>query len=94
MSRYQNPPQILGIDAAVDPRNTGYAVATDHAGAWRIDALETGTRTGDLAERIGADRIARIPDGDRRHRQFSRLINKVAKIINFCEIDNPATSLV
>ncbi len=46
--------QILGIDAAVDPRNTGYAIATSHAGKWRIDALATGTRTTDLADRITA----------------------------------------
>jgi hypothetical protein len=51
--------QILSIDAAVDPRNTGYAVATHDTGAWCIDALETGTRTGDLAERI-ANRL--VPD--------------------------------
>lgn len=46
--------QILGIDAAVDPRNTGYAIATSETGKWRIDTLSTGTRTTDLADQIAA----------------------------------------
>lgn len=46
--------QILGVDAAVDPRNTGYAIATSEAGTWRIDGLSTGSRTTDLAEQITA----------------------------------------
>lgn len=51
----ENPTlQILGIDAAVDPRNTGYAIAMSDAGNWRIDAISTGTRTTDLADQITA----------------------------------------
>lgn len=51
----QNPTlQILGIDAAVDPRNTGYAIATCNAGKWRIDGLSTGARTTDLADDVAA----------------------------------------
>jgi predicted RNase H-like nuclease len=50
-----SPPQILGIDAAVDPKNVGLAVATRTAsGTWQIEAVASGTLNRDLAEQASA----------------------------------------
>ncbi len=43
------PLQILGIDAAVDPVNTGLAIARQSHGTWRIDSLETGQKKSGIA---------------------------------------------
>jgi len=43
--------QILGIDAAVDPKNVGLAVADRAAdGRWHLTALETGRRDAELSQ--------------------------------------------
>ena len=42
--------QILGIDAAVDPRNTGLAMAGLAADGWTLHAVTTGSRDRDMAE--------------------------------------------
>lgn len=44
--------QILGIDAAVDPRNTGLAIARFAGRRWRIDSLETGRKETPIAEQV------------------------------------------
>jgi hypothetical protein len=54
--------QILGIDAAVDPKNVGLATAvSDDRGRWRLAAVEAGERGGDLAgqavDLIDRDRV-------------------------------------
>ena len=52
MNRVNSNLEILGIDAAVDPRNTGFAVARAGENQWRIETLETGTRAMPLADAI------------------------------------------
>jgi len=52
MNRVNPNLQILGIDAAVDPRNTGFAVAGQRDASWRIQTLETGKRGMPLADAI------------------------------------------
>lgn len=42
--------QILGIDAAVDPRNIGFALLEHRSGRWRVTAAQTGTKDSDPAE--------------------------------------------
>jgi len=45
------PPQILGIDAAVDPKNVGLATAVqNNAGRWQVQAVASGAPAQDLAE--------------------------------------------
>lgn len=44
--------QILGIDAAVDPINTGLAVARRSHGKWRIDSLATGQKQTGIAQQM------------------------------------------
>ena len=52
MNRVNPNLQILGIDAAVDPRNTGFAVAGQRDASWCIQTLETGKRGMPLADAI------------------------------------------
>ena len=52
MNRVSPNLQILGIDAAVDPRNTGFAVAGQRDASWRIQTLETGKRGMPLVDAI------------------------------------------
>ena len=52
MNRDYSRLQILGIDAAVDPRNTGFTVAGQRDASWRIQTLETGKRGMPLADAI------------------------------------------
>ena len=46
--------QILGIDAAVDPANTGLAIARLSHGKWRIDSLETGQKKTGIAQQVAS----------------------------------------
>lgn len=46
------PLQIVGVDAAVDPVNTGLAFARRSHGAWRIDSLATGQKQPGIAEQV------------------------------------------
>jgi len=52
MKHYYSRLQLLGIDAAVDPRNTGFAVARACENRWRVETLETGKRGMPLADAI------------------------------------------
>ena len=51
-ARHNESLQILGIDAAVDPRNTGLAIGRFSDGRWRIDSLETGRKETPIAEQV------------------------------------------
>jgi hypothetical protein len=45
--------QILGIDAAVDPKNVGLAWAeSNHKGAWTLTGVESGIRSGSLLKQV------------------------------------------
>lgn len=46
--------QILGIDAAVDPRNTGIAVACHSDGYWQLEHVATGERKSPISEQVRA----------------------------------------
>jgi len=46
------PLQIVGVDAAVDPGNTGLAIARRSHGAWRIDSLATGKKQRTIAQQV------------------------------------------
>lgn len=53
--------QILGIDAAVDPRNTGLAIARHAEGRWRLDYAAVGQRKSPLGEQICAELDPTMP---------------------------------
>jgi len=53
--------QILGIDAAVDPRNTGYAIAHIEGNRCRILHLATGRRSSSVVDQICDDMNADLP---------------------------------
>lgn len=44
--------QMLGIDAAVNPANTGLAIARRSHGKWRIDSLATGQKQTGIAQQM------------------------------------------